>query len=131
MIRGSVCHPERRSRALVDAVGDSGQTLGRHRDLFGERAEHLSSCHSVADGESACLAAHFDDDARELAADDERCRDADLVLVRDEKDVGVVDRCGADSHPYLPGFERLCRLLLDPDDLRRPVFRADCGASHL
>ena len=77
-------HPERRRRPVVDTGRDASQCSGRHDDLLGECAEHLSSGHPVPDGKIACLACDFGDDACELAADHERRRHADLVLVGDE-----------------------------------------------
>ena len=131
MIRRPVGHAESGRRAVVDTVRDAGQSLRGHHHFVGERAVHLSSRHPVADGEIACPVGYFDDDAGELAADHERRRDADLVLVGDEQDVGVVDRGRADAHPHLPGIECLRRPLLDPDDLGRPVLRAHRGANHV
>ena len=124
-------HPERRRRTVVDAVRNPGQRLSRDHDLLGEGAEHLSSGHPVTDGQITCPVGDFDDDARELAADHERRWHADLILVGDEQDVGIVDRRGANPHPRLAVLERLRRLLLDPDDLGRPVLRAHRGVGHV
>ncbi len=123
-------HPERRRRTVADTVRNPGQRLCRDHDLLGEGAEHAGAGHPVPDGQIACSARDFDDDTRELATDHERRWHADLILVGDEKDIGIVDRRGADPHPDLTVLERLRRLLLDPDDLGRPVLRAHRGAGH-
>ena len=85
----------------------------------------------IADAEIACPIGYFDDDAGELASDDERWRHADLIPIGDEKDIGIVHRRCGDPQPHLSRFESLRPLFGDTDHLRWPVFRADRGAGHL
>src|SRR5215210_2298682 len=78
-------------------------------------------CVPVADGEIICLTGYFDDDAGELASDDERWRHAELIPIGDEKDIGIVHGRRGDPHPHLSGFESVRPLFGDPDHLRWPV----------
>ena len=108
--------------------GIRASPCGGHHHLFGEGAEHPGPGHPVTDGEIGCPVGDFDDNPGELAAGHERRGHADLVVVGDQQNVGIVHRRGADPHPDLAGFERRRRPLFDADDFRRPVLRADRGA---
>ena len=55
VIRGSVGHAEGRRRALLDAVGDPGQSLGGVTATSSANAPiHPGARHPIADGEIAC-----------------------------------------------------------------------------
>src|SRR5262249_57458486 len=56
--------------------------------------------------------------------------EGDLVLIRDQQQVGEVDGGGIDSNPHVPRAECRRRELVDLDDLGRSVRPADRGA-HL
>ena len=125
MIRGSVGHPEGRRGALLDPVWYPGQSFGGHHHLFGEGAVHSGAGHPITDGEITCAIGDFGHYSGELAAHHEGRRHADLIMVGDQQDVGIIDRGGADPHPNLSGFEPRRRPVLDTDHFRRPVVGAD------
>jgi hypothetical protein len=126
--RGAVGHAEGGRVLVGHARGRAGERHRGHEDLLGEGAVQHGAEHPVADGEVGDVGARLQHLPGQLAAGDERRRDAQLVAVGDEQGVGEVDRCGAHAHPHLPRPRGGGGQVLDLEDLRGSVGRADGGA---
>ena len=113
---------------VVDTVGNPRKPGGGHHDLLGEGTVQPGAGDPVTDRETVCPVAGLDDYPGEFAAGHEWRRHADLVLVGDQQHIGKVHRGRADLHSDLSRRDGRRRPLLDTDDFRRPVGRADRGA---
>jgi len=121
----AVCHTERRGSGGFDPVGDASQHGRGNGHLLGEGTEHTRSGHSIADREIRYLATDVVDHAGELAARNERRREADLIVVGDQQHVGKVDGRSLDPYPDLSRLDDRWGTILDRDYFWRPVGRTD------
>lgn len=102
VIGGGVGHSRGRGRREVNGRADSLQRGSPDHDLFGERAVHGGSLHSVARGEGPHTGSHRPHGAGEFAADREGNGDVDLVLIGDQEHVGKIHGGGGDVDHHLP-----------------------------
>lgn len=112
---------------IVDAIRYPREARGVHHHFFGEDAVEARAGHAVTDREAVDASAEFGDMAGEFATGYERRRHADLVLIGDEQDIGIVDRRGADPHPHLPFTDGRRWKVFDANNFRRGIGGADGG----
>jgi hypothetical protein len=128
VVRGAVRHAEGGGQADVDAARDATDRLGGDDRLLGEGADEHRCGDDVADHDVAHALPELFDDACELAPRDERRGRRHLVLVRDDEDVGEVQRRGDHPHAHLARARHGLRHVLHADGLGRPIAAADGGA---
>ena len=128
VVGGAMGNAERCGVARLDPLGDPGQRRRRDHDLLCERPHHRAPEDAVAHRHVAHVVGHLEDFAGELAPGYERHGNGELVLVRDQEDVGIIDGCGRHPDPCRPRLGRRRRHILYLHDLRRAVGRADGGA---
>jgi hypothetical protein len=101
-----VRHAEGGRHGVVHPVWYAANGRSRRHRLLAEGADHGCPEDAIADREMTDVLGHVRDGAGELAAGNERGRHLDLVFVRYEQHVGVVDRRGVHPDPDLPRSER-------------------------